>query len=59
MVDNFENKMADYAKLLANFAINVQPGQKIVLQSNVTQYENTKFVIDALYEAGAGDVIMD
>lgn len=58
MVENFEAKLRDYAQLLAKVAINPKDGQKVVLQCDVSTSNLAHMIIDALYDAGASDVIM-
>lgn len=56
--ESFEKKLDDYATLLAKMALNVGPGQTIIIESQV---ENSYFAnkcIDACYNAGAGNVVM-
>lgn len=59
MVEKFNEKLRDYASLLANVAMNVQPGQRVVVQVDIKHANFVKLLIDALYEAGAGNVIID
>ena len=57
--ESFDNKLNDYASLLAQKALNVGPGQTVIIESQV---ENSYFAdkcIDACYNAGAGNVVMN
>lgn len=55
---NFEEKLAQYARLVARCGINVEEGQDIVLRSSVAFADFTRMVVKELYEAGAREVIV-
>ncbi len=53
-----EELVREYARLVARIGINVQPGQEIIVNCSVEHYEFARLLIEELYRAGAGEVIM-
>ena len=53
-----EAKIREYARLIARTGINVQKGQEIILNCPVEYYEFGRLVIEELYAAGAGEVVV-
>ena len=53
-----EAKIREYARLIACTGINVQKGQEIILNCPVEYYEFGRMVIEELYAAGAGEVVV-
>ncbi len=48
-----------YAKLLAKTGVNVKKGQTVVVQAELDQPEFVEYVVEELYRAGAGKVIVE
>lgn len=55
---NFEEKLNQYAKLIARCGIHVEEGQPIVLQCPVLCQDFARQIVHELYEAGASEVIV-
>ncbi len=55
---NFEEKLQQYARLVARCGIHVEAGQDIVLRTPVDCADFTRMIVKELYEAGARDVIV-
>lgn len=51
-----KNVLEKYARLAVVMGANVQPGQLLVIQAPVTDYEFVRMCVKAAYEAGAGEV---
>lgn len=54
-----KNVLEKYARLAVVMGANVQPGQLLVIQASVTDYEFVRMCTKAAYEAGAGEVSID
>lgn len=57
-VENFEEKLNDYAQLIAKVGLNVKKDQIVCIKCDVVDSYFANKVIDACYEAGAGNVVM-
>ncbi len=57
MVPNFEAKLQEYAHLLVEVGLNVQPGQTPSIESNVEYVPLTRQCVAACYDCGARDVV--
>lgn len=55
---NFEEKLQQYAKLVARCGIHVEPGQEVVLHCPVACQDFARMIVKEVYEAGAKDVIV-
>ena len=55
---NFEEKLQQYAKLVARCGVNVEPGQDVVLRCPVVCQDFARMIVKELYEAGAREVIV-
>jgi len=54
----FEEKLQEYAKLIARCGVNVEKGQKVVLRCPVVCQDFARMIVKELYEAGAEEVIV-
>lgn len=57
MVENFEAKLSEYAHLLVEVGLNVQPGQTPSIESNVEFAALTRQCVAACYDCGARNVV--
>ena len=57
MVENFEAKLSEYAHLLVEVGLNVQPGQTPSVESNVEYAALTRQCVSACYDCGARNVV--
>lgn len=57
MVQDFEAKLSEYAHLLVEVGLNVQPGQTPSIESNVEYVPLTRQCIAACYDCGARNVV--
>lgn len=55
---NFEEKLQQYAKLIARCGVHVEAGQDVVLRCPVEFQHFARMVVKELYEAGAREVIV-
>ncbi len=53
---SFADKIKKYARLAVKTGVNIQPGQLLVIQADVDCAWYVRKVVEAAYEAGAGDV---
>lgn len=53
---NLHEKLQQYAQLLVNVGMNVQPGQPVFIRSSVDALELTHYIVEAAYKRGASDV---
>lgn len=49
----------EYAKLIVRVGSNVQPGQRLVIHSDVESVDFTRLCVEEAYKAGAKDVILE
>jgi aminopeptidase len=54
-----ENKLNQYAELLVKKGVNVQPGQTIILYAAVEEAYMARKIVDAAYQAGAAQVLVE
>lgn len=54
-----EKMIRKYAKLLVTTGINVQPGQKVVVEACIEGYKFANIFAEEAFKAGAGDVIIN
>ena len=59
MIENFDTKLREYAHLLVEVGMNVQPGQTPRIVGTVDCAPLVRLCVDAALEAGARDVIVD
>lgn len=59
MVENFAAKLREYARLLVELGLNVQPGQTPRIAAPVECAELTRMCVEACYDCGARQVIVD
>ncbi len=59
MVENFEQKLQEYAHLLVEVGMNVQPGQTPRIAGTVDCVPLVRLCVQAALEAGARDVMVD
>lgn len=57
MVENFEAKLSEYAHLLVEVGLNVQPGQTPSIETNVEYAALTRLCVSACYDRGARNVV--
>ena len=57
MVPDFEAKLSEYARLLVEVGLNVQPGQTPSIESNVEYAALTRMCVSACYDCGARNVV--
>lgn len=55
----FEDKLREYARLLVEVGVNLQPGQTLVLSAAVDQAAFARLCADAAYELGCKEVVMN
>ena len=56
MVENFEAKLNEYAHLLVEVGLNVQPGQTPSIESSIEYADLTRLCVSACYDRGARNV---
>ena len=54
-----KTQLKRYAKLLAKVGVNVKKGQWVIVQADLDQPEFVEMVVEELYRAGAGRVIVE
>ena len=54
-----KNVLQKYAKLAVVMGANVQPGQLMVINASVTDYEFVRMCVEEAYAAGAGEVAVE
>lgn len=59
MVPDFEAKLSEYARLLVEVGLNVQPGQTPCIESLVEFAQFTRMCVAACYDRGARDVVVN
>ena len=59
MVKDFQAKLKEYARLLVEVGLNVQPGQTPSLKSGVEYADLTRLCVSACYDRGARNVLVD
>ncbi|MBD5117533.1 MAG: aminopeptidase, partial [Clostridiales bacterium] len=57
MVQDFEAKLNEYAHLLVEVGLNVQPGQTPSIESNIEYADLTRLCVSACYDCGARNVV--
>lgn len=57
MVPEFDAKLSEYARLLVEVGLNVQPGQTPSIESNVEYAALTRKCVSACYDCGARNVV--
>ena len=58
MIQDFEAKLSEYARLLVEVGLNVQPGQTPSIESNVEYAGLTRQCVSACYDCGARNVVV-
>ena len=58
MVENFEARLREYARLLVEVGLNVQPRQTPFIDSSVEYTALTRLCVSACYDCGARDVVV-
>ena len=56
---SFEKKLEKYAKIAFTTGLNVQKGQLVLIDANVEHVEYVRKLVEAAYNAGAGEVIVN
>ena len=59
MVPDFEAKLREYARLLVEVGLNVQPGQTPSIESSIEYAALTRLCVSACYDCGARDVVVN
>ena len=59
MVKDFQAKLSEYARLLVEMGMNVQPGQTPRIAAPVDCAPLARLCVEAAYDCGARDVLMD
>ncbi len=59
MVENFEAKLKEYAHLLVEVGLNVQPGQTPSIESSIEFAQLTRLCVSACYDCGARNVVVN
>ncbi len=59
MVENFDAKLNEYARLLVEIGVNVQPGQTVRLRSEVDCAPLARKCAAACYDCGAREVVVE
>lgn len=57
MVKDFDAKLKEYARLLVEVGLNVQPGQTPSIESNIEFAQLTRMCVSACYDCGARNVV--
>lgn len=57
-MENFENKLYEYAKLITEIGINVQKGSPLVINAPVSAADFARMLVKRAYELGASQVEM-
>lgn len=55
----FNEKLEKYAELIVKVGVNVQPNQKVVINSSIESAPLSRLITKKAYEAGASDVIIN
>lgn len=58
-MSHFEDLLTKYAKVAITKGINLQKGQKLIINSPITSAKFVHKIAEAAYDAGAADVMMD
>ena len=53
-----ENILKKYARLAIYSGINVQPGQLLIINANVRDYQFVEYCVEYAYQKGAGSVVV-
>ncbi len=59
MVENFDAKLNEYAHLLVEVGLNLQPGQTLLLRSKLECAPLARMCVAACYDRGARDVVVE
>ena len=59
MLQNFDAKLKEYAHLLVEVGLNVQPGQTPSIESNIEFAQLTRQCVSACYDRGARNVVVN
>ena len=59
MVENFDAKLKEYARLLVEIGVNVQPGQTVRLRPEVSCAPLARLCVEACYDRGAREVVLE
>ncbi len=59
MIENFDAKLNEYAHLLVEIGVNVQPGQTVRLRSEVSCAPLARMCVEACYDRGAREVVLE
>lgn len=59
MVKDFNAKLKEYARLLVETGLHIQPGQTPVIESNVEYADLTRLCVSACYDCGARQVVVN
>ncbi len=59
MVENFDAKLKEYAHLLVEIGVNVQPGQTVRLRPEVDCAPLARMCVEACYDCGAREVVLE
>ncbi len=57
MVENFESKLSEYARLLVEVGLNIQPGQTPSIEGNVEYAPLMRQCVSACFDCGARNVV--
>ena len=55
-MDNYNEKLKQYAELLVKVGMNVQQNQPVFIRSSVEALDLTHLIVEEAYKAGASDV---
>ena len=58
-MNDFQNKLNEYAKLTVNLGINLQEGQPLVISAPIEGVEFVRLLAQNAYESGASDVFIN
>lgn len=59
LVESFERKLREFARLLVEVGLNVQPGQTPVILSSTEAAPLARLCVEACYDCGARNVLVD
>ncbi len=59
MIENFDAKLKEYAHLLVEIGVNVQPGQTVRLRPEVSCAGLARMCVEACYDRGAREVVLE
>ena len=53
MIENFDNKLKQYADVVVKVGLNLQPGQRLILNAPIEQRQLVQYIAEKAYQNGA------